>query len=89
MSESGAGVSEVPHPPFVFAGIRCALEMVLVGSLVLLLGLPAQNPMYLAAVLLLAVVGMVVVLFWCLNQQMDRWIRHAQGKPTVDRGGWF
>jgi hypothetical protein len=89
MSESGGELSEVPHPPFVLAGIRCALEMVLVASLVLLLGLPAQNAMYLAVVVLLAVVGMVVVLFWCLNQQMDRWIKHARGKPTVDRGGWF
>ncbi|WP_018258492.1 hypothetical protein [Halomicrobium katesii] len=83
MAGSGGELSDVPHPPFLFAGIRCALEMVLVASLILLLGLPAQNPIVLAVVVLLAFVAMVVVLFWCLNQQMDRWIKHARGKPTV------
>ncbi|MBO4246331.1 hypothetical protein IL252_00690 [Halomicrobium sp. IBSBa] len=83
MSESGGELSSVPHPPFLFAGLRCALEMALVASLILLLGLPARNPVALAVVVLLAFAAMVVVLFWCLNQQMDRWIKHARGKPTV------
>lgn len=82
-------LSKVPHPPFLLAGIRCALEMLLVGVAIGLVGLPAENPLYLAIVVVLAVLAMVVVLFWSLNQQMDRWIKHAQGKPTVQQSGWF
>jgi len=81
--------SSVPHPPFLLAGIRCALEMVLVGVTIGLVGLPAQNPLALSVTIVLAVVAMVVVLFWSLNQHIDRWIKHAQGKPTFERDGWF
>jgi len=76
--------SDVPHPPFVLVGVRCALEMILVGVAIGLIGLPAENPLALAVVVVLAIVAMVVVLFWGLNQQMNRWIRHAQGKPTFN-----
>lgn len=82
-------LSSVPHPPFLLAAVRCALEMLLVGVTIGLIGLPARNPLFLAVVVVLAVVSMVAVLFWCLNQQMDRWIKHAQGKPTATRTGWF
>ncbi|GGN90087.1 hypothetical protein GCM10009030_11650 [Haloarcula pellucida] len=59
------------------------MEMALVGTIVALLGLPADEPMVLGVVLLSALVGMVVVLFWALNRHMRRWIRYAQGKPTT------
>lgn len=88
MSRSGEQ-SSVPHPPFLLAGIRTALEMSLVGITIGLVGLPAENPLYLSVIVLLAVVAMVVVLFWSLNQHIDRWIKHAQGKPTYEREGWF
>lgn len=51
--------------------------MVLAGSLVLLVGLPAENDIYFGAVVTLAVVVMVVVLFWALNRQMARWVDTA------------
>jgi len=63
--------------------------MALVGITIGLVGLPAENPLYLAVIVLLALVAMVVVLFWSLNQHIDRWIKHAQGKPTFEREGWF
>jgi len=88
MSDSGEP-SSVPHPPFLLAGIRTALEMSLVAITIGLIGLPAENPLYLSVIALLAVVAMVVVLFWSLNQHIDRWIKHAQGKPTYEREGWF
>lgn len=65
------------RPGFLIPGIRCAVEMVLAGSLVLLVGLPADNDIYFGAVVTLAVVVMVVVLFWALNRQMARWLERA------------
>lgn len=73
----------LPRPGFVLPGIRTALEMALVGTIVGLFGLPATDPLVLAVVLLTALVGMTVVLFWALNRHMRRWIRYAQGKPTT------
>lgn len=72
-----------PAPGFVLPGLRCAMEMALVGTIVALLGLPTDEPMVLGVVLLSALVGMVLVLFWALNRHMRRWIRYAQGKPTT------
>ncbi|WP_276272096.1 hypothetical protein [Haloarcula litorea] len=71
-----------PTPGFVLPGLRCAAEMALVGIVVALLGLPAEEPLVLGLVLLSALFGMIVVLFWGLNRHMRRWIRYAQGKPT-------
>lgn len=70
--------TEIPPPGFVLPGIRCALEMLLVGALVLFVGLPATNPFYLGAVVILTVISMTVVLFWCLNRQMEAWIARAR-----------
>ncbi|MFB6309241.1 MAG: hypothetical protein ABEH35_07925 [Haloarculaceae archaeon] len=77
------GESEVPPPDFLVPGVRTGLEMALVGILVALIGLPAENALYLGIVMLAAFLAMIVVLFWALNQQMQRWILHAEGKPTV------
>lgn len=74
--------SEVPPPEFVVPGIRCALEMALVGMAVALVGLPASSDLHAGVILVVALLAMVVVLFWCLNQQMAEWIRHAQGRPS-------
>lgn len=52
--------------------------MVLAGSLILLVGLPAENVVYFGVVVTLAMVVMVVILFWALNRQMEQWIRAAQ-----------
>jgi len=68
------------RPGFLLPGIRCAVEMVLAGSLVLLAGLPADNDIHLGAVITLAVVVMVVVLFWALNRQMARWVDTANSR---------
>lgn len=78
---------EVPPPGFIVPGIRCALEMVIVGSIVGLLGLPATSALSLGIVLIAMLVSMVVVLFWCLNNHMAEWIRRAQGKPRLTDGG--
>lgn len=77
---------EVPPPGFLLPSIRCALEMVIVGSIVGLLGLPASSALSLGIVMIAMLVSMVVVLFWCLNQHMAEWIRRAQGKPTLTDG---
>jgi len=69
-------------PGFVLPGIRTALEMALVGIVVGLIGLPAEEPLVLGVVILSALIGMVVVLFWAMNRHVRRWIRYAQGKPT-------
>lgn len=71
---SGAGRenSTVEKPDFLRQGVRCALEMVLAGGLVLLVGLPAENTIYFGAVVTLAVIVMVVVLFWALNRQVEQ-----------------
>ena len=81
MAEDTSGNS-LPSPGFVLPGIRTALEMALVATVIALVGLPAADPLVLGVVLLAALVGMVVVLFWALNRHMRRWIRYAQGKPT-------
>jgi hypothetical protein len=52
--------------------------MLLVGALVLVVGLPTTNAFYLGLVIVLAVVAMVTVLFWSLNQQMEAWIARAR-----------
>ena len=62
------------RPDFLRPGIRCALEMLLAGGLVLLVGLPADSALFTGAVVALAVVVMVVVLFWALNRQMEAWV---------------
>ena len=72
----------MPSPGFVLPGIRTALEMALIATIIGLFGLPAEDPLVLGVVLLTALMGMVVVLFWALNRHMRRWIRYAQGKPT-------
>ncbi|PSQ38293.1 hypothetical protein BRD08_01365 [Halobacteriales archaeon SW_10_66_29] len=72
------------RPDFLRAGIRCALEMVLAGGLVLLVGLPAENTVFSGLVYVLAVVVMVVVLFWALNRHIAAWIRFVQQGGTVE-----
>lgn len=81
-SSPNGGVSAAAKPDFLRPGIRCALEMVLAGGLILLVGLPAENIIYFGAVVTLAVVVMVVVLFWALNRQMEQWIEASQQGPT-------
>jgi len=81
MAEDTSGDS-LPSPGFILPGIRTALEMALVATIVALFGLPTADPVVLGVVMLTALVGMVVVLFWALNRHMRRWIRYAQGKPT-------
>lgn len=71
---TGDGIPDGEKPAFLRPGIRCAVEMVLAGGLILLVGLPAENVVYFGAVVTLAVVVMVVVLFWALNRQMEQWI---------------
>lgn len=73
--ETDSGESDGPgYPDFLRPGIRCGLEMVLAGGLVLLVGLPAENDIYYGAVVSTAIVVMVVVLFWALNRQMQQWV---------------
>jgi len=79
--------TEVPPPDFLVPGVRCGLEMVLVATLVFFVGLPAPNPIYLGLVVVLAVVSMVVVLFWSLNQQMEAWIARARRTGRQRRSG--
>jgi hypothetical protein len=74
------------RPDFLRAGIRCALEMVLAGGLVLLAELPAKNTVFAGIVYVLTVLVMVVVLFWALNRQVEAWIRFVQQGGHVD--GW-
>ena len=78
--------TEVPPPDFVVPGVRCALEMALVGFVILYLGLPTSNVFYAGAVVVLALITMTVVLFWALNRQMEAWISRARrtGPPTSD-----
>ncbi|MFB6074749.1 MAG: hypothetical protein ABEJ89_07030 [Haloarculaceae archaeon] len=78
---------DVPPPDFLVPGVRCGLEMALVGLAVLLVGLPAENALYFGVVVLAALLAMTVVLFWCLNQHVANWIRRAQGRPTMTDGG--
>lgn len=81
MAEDTSGDS-LASPGFILPGIRTAMEMALVATIISLIGLPTTDPFVLGAVLLTALVGMVVVLFWALNRHIRRWIRYAQGKPT-------
>jgi len=74
--------TSLSSPGFVLPGIRTALEMALVGIIVGLVGLPAEEPLVLGVVVLSALIGMVAVLFWAMNRHIRRWIRYAQGKPT-------
>jgi len=71
-------------PGFLGPGIRCAIEMLTVAGIMLLVGLPATNTLYLGLVVALTTVSVTVVLFWCLNRQMEAWIAHArrQGRRT-------
>lgn len=75
---SQSDTTEVPPPDFLVPAVRCALEMLLVGAVILYVGLPATNTFYLGLVVVLAVVTMVTVLFWALNRQMEAWIARAR-----------
>ncbi|WP_340101151.1 hypothetical protein [Salinibaculum salinum] len=77
--------TEVPPPDFLGPAVRCALEMLLVASLILFVGLPTTNAFFLGLIIVLAVVAMVTVLFWSLNQQMEAWI--ARARRTGARSG--
>jgi hypothetical protein len=77
-TDSQSDTTEVPPPGFIVPGVRCALEMLLVGAVILFVGLPTSNEFYLGAVVVTAVVVMTVVLFWSLNQQMEAWIARAR-----------
>jgi hypothetical protein len=77
--------TEVPPPDFLGPAVRCALEMLLVAGLILFAGLPTTNAFFLGLIIVLAVVAMVTVLFWSLNQQMEAWI--ARARRTGTRSG--
>jgi hypothetical protein len=77
----------IPPPDYIIPAIRCGLEMALVGSIVMLLGLPAGSTLMTGVVLLVALMAMLVVLFYCLNRQMAEWIRRAQKRPTIRDDG--
>ena len=74
--------TETPSPGFILPGLRAGLEMALVAIVIALLGLPATDPVGLGLVLLCALLGMTVMLFWAVNRHVRRWIMYAQGKPT-------
>jgi hypothetical protein len=74
---SSDDATETDPPGFLVPGVRCGLEMVLVAGLLLYVGLPATDRLYLGAVVVLTVVSVTVVLFWCLNRQIEAWIRYA------------
>lgn len=74
--------SKTPSPGFILPGLRAGVEMALVGIIIALVGLPTQQPLVLSLVVLSALMGMMVVLFWAMNRHMRKWIRYAQGKPT-------
>lgn len=80
---------DVPSPDFFVPAVRCGLEMALVGAVVALLGLPANSTLMTGVVLLAAMLAMLVVFFYCLNQQMAEWIRRAQKRPTIRDDGEF
>lgn len=86
LDELPAEDRDVPSPGFLVPGVRCGLEMAIVGLIVALVGLPASSALHLGVVLLAALVSMVVVLFWCLNRHVAEWIRRAQGRPTWTGG---
>jgi hypothetical protein len=75
---NASDTTEVPPPDFLGPAIRCALEMLLVGAIILFAGLPTSNAFFLGLTVVLAVVAMVAILFWSLNQQMEAWIARAR-----------
>jgi hypothetical protein len=83
-SEQQAADDEVPPPDFLIPGIRVALEMALVGSSVAMMGLWVEEPLFIGVVILTTFSAMIVVLFWRLNKQMGKWIKHAKGKPSME-----
>lgn len=82
-----AASDSVPEPDFFVPALRCGLEMALVGSIVALLGLPAESTLMTGFVLLAAMLAMLVVLFYAINEQVAEWIRRAQKRPTFREGG--
>jgi len=85
-NDAATDTTEVPPPGFVLPGVRCALEMVIVGFAVLWVGLPAANPFYTGFVYVVALSAMMVVFFWALNQQMETWIARARrGVAATER----
>jgi hypothetical protein len=70
--------TEVPPPGFLGPAVRCALEMLLVGAIILFAGLPTSNAFFLGLILVVTVIAMVTILFWSLNQQMEAWIARAR-----------
>lgn len=80
--------TNIDPPDFVVPGVRCALEMLLIAGIMLRVGLPATNTIYLGAVVALTVVSVTVVLFWCLNRQMEAWVARARrtGRQSRQRG---
>jgi len=84
MSTEEASSTGPTRPDFLRAGVRCALEMVLAGGLVLLVGLPAENTVFSGMVYVLPVVVMVVVLFWALDRHIEAWIRFVRRGGDVD-----
>lgn len=83
------GSGDVPPPDYFVPALRCGLEMALVGAVVALLGLPASSTLMTGVVLLATMLAMLVVFFYCLNQQMAEWIRRAQKRPTIRDDGEF
>lgn len=81
------GDTTTDPPGFLGPGIRCAVEMLTVAGIVLLVGLPASNTIYLGLVVALTVLSVTVVLFWCLNRQIEAWIVHArrQGRRSASQ----
>lgn len=73
----------VEPPDFLRSGVRCAVEMVLAGSLVVLVGLPAENDVYAGLVVLTAIVVMVVVLFWAVHRYIEAWIKAVQASQRA------
>ncbi|MFC7072121.1 hypothetical protein ACFQJ7_04435 [Halovenus rubra] len=65
-------------PDFLIPGVRCGIEMVLAGGLIVLVGLPAENDIYFGGVITLAIIVMVTILFWGINRQIEQWIAAAQ-----------
>lgn len=78
------GDTTTDPPGFVGPGVRCVVEMLSVAGVMLLVGLPASNGVYRGLVVALTVVSVTVVLFWCLNRQIEAWIAHArrQGRQS-------
>lgn len=79
---SNSSEKQMPSPGFFLPGLRAGVEMALVGIIIAIAGLPTEDPLVLGVVILAALLGMVVVLFWAMNRHMRKWIRYAQGKPT-------